>query len=173
MYQEEEIRDIILPAEMQLRIIVIALAMGVAMFAGFTIMQNGLPNLLKLLAPQFSTLEIIALAIAVSDLMMANILPQLITAKQRAPLSNKRDPWQQNAQKLGETYKLNTILAAALLEGPAFLALIAFMLDGSVLGLALALVLLLGILSLFPFPGRMPRWVENQLQLIDDSRGLM
>ena len=62
------------------------------------------------------------------------------------------------------------VIAAALLEGPCFLALFAYLNEGHTASLAVAGICLLGILARFPTAGRLTDWLERQLQLIREEQ---
>jgi hypothetical protein len=57
------------------------------------------------------------------------------------------------------------IALLALLEGPTFFFLIAYLLEGLPISLAGAGVLLLGILTLFPTRSGVENWITNQREL--------
>ena len=65
---------------------------------------------------------------------------------------------------------MKMIIGAAFLEGPAFLALIAYMIEGHVVSLAIAAVMLLGLMAHFPTVGRVETWVEHQLGRVEYER---
>ena len=59
------------------------------------------------------------------------------------------------------------IVGAAMVEGAAFLAVFAYLLDRTTLSLALAVVLIAGVTAHFPTRSRVEHWIEGQLQLLD------
>lgn len=71
---------------------------------------------------------------------------------------------------LGNAYCTRTIVAVALLEGSAFFNLIAYLMEGKVLSLILAGVLLVMILMHFPWQSKIADWVQGELITIDQLR---
>jgi hypothetical protein len=62
------------------------------------------------------------------------------------------------------------ILGAALNEGPAFLALIAHMVEGNPIALGLGGVLALGVAVRIPTLFRIAQWIEGQIQQVLQER---
>jgi len=75
-----------------------------------------------------------------------------------------------DAGRLLVVLNTKTIVESALLEGAAFFALIAHLLEGTWLSLVLAAVLALGIAMGFPTAARVQHWIEDQLQLVEQER---
>ncbi len=65
---------------------------------------------------------------------------------------------------LAGLYQTTTIVAAAFLEGAAFMNVVAFLLEGNPISLGLAIGLAMGILAMFPSGQRIATWVEMQLR---------
>ena len=72
--------------------------------------------------------------------------------------------------KLHQVYLVKTIIGAALLEGGAFAALMAFLLEGQVYSVVLAGLLLLGIAFSFPTRTRLTDWLEQELRHVQEFR---
>jgi hypothetical protein len=83
-----------------------------------------------------------------------------------------------NAAELGDVaplaaiYQTQTIIGAALIEGAAFLAGIAYMLEQRQISLYVAGALLVLIASQFPTVSRLEGWIENELAGIQQMRQL-
>ncbi len=60
------------------------------------------------------------------------------------------------------TYQTTLIIGAALFEGAAFFNLIAYMIEGQVLSLVVAAILLLFMILLFPTVSRVHDWLESR-----------
>ncbi len=75
-----------------------------------------------------------------------------------------------DAGKLMLVLMARTLLATALLEGAAFLAIIAYMVEGPLFALALAIGLVVGVACHFPSRSSVIRWIASQLKLIDGER---
>lgn len=80
---------------------------------------------------------------------------------------------QTDAGKLAQVYQTTTIVGCALLESAAFLALLAYLLEGQQVSLAVAGAMLLGVAAHLPIGGRLASWVERQLKLSDEEQQLM
>jgi len=74
-----------------------------------------------------------------------------------------------DAGKLMMLYQAKTIVAAALLEGPAFFALLVYLLSQDPVALALGGFLIVGLVLHFPTRSGVIRWIEDQLHRIEDS----
>ncbi len=72
--------------------------------------------------------------------------------------------------KLLQVYLSKTIIGAAILEGGAFANLVAFMLEGQIYSIVLAVLLLLGILAAFPTRTGLTEWVESHLRRVQEFR---
>src|SRR5262249_26537705 len=137
------------------RIIIVALALGVLMFLGIAVFMrqdNPAP------VPDLPILTYVALAVAAIQTVLQGILPGLVAGGMRRQLAAGKWPpprpgWSvppDDRGKLCSLYVTRLILGAALLEGAAFLLLIAYLLEGSVLTLAGAGLLLAMLLLKFP-----------------------
>ncbi len=135
-----------------LRIIIFALVMGIFAFAGFIMVQRGNTAF----SPQIKLepLPLIALATAASSVVLAFVLPAVLLQRRSAEVVGedvslgKRDRVMHAAQKIQTT----SIIACALLEGPALLnLLVVFQGAGGLLHLLLAIALALMMLVYFPF----------------------
>ena len=84
---------------------------------------------------------------------------------------NRQGPVVENeAGRLAFVYQTKTIIAGALLEGCAFFLLVVHMIEGSPISLGAALALILALAMLMPTRGRIVRWIENQLELLEQER---
>ena len=75
-----------------------------------------------------------------------------------------------DAGNLMTLFHVRTIVGAAVLEGCAFFASIAYFLERNPLALGLAIFLILGVAAHFPTRSRMVGWVERQLQWLEQER---
>jgi len=71
-----------------------------------------------------------------------------------------------DAGKLWMLLNITTIIGAALLEGSAFFALMAFMLEQTWATLILAILLILGLILQMPTRSGVIHWIEDQLALL-------
>lgn len=75
-----------------------------------------------------------------------------------------------DTRKLALVYQMTLIIGVAFNEGVAFLALIAFLIEGQQPALVLALVLILGVGLRFPTRDRVDQWVGAQLERLVQER---
>lgn len=68
-----------------------------------------------------------------------------------------------DAGRLALVYQTRKIIGVALTEGPAFLALIAYMLEGAPAALGLAIALIVGVAARVPQRAQVVQWIEAQL----------
>ena len=99
---------------------------------------------------------------------MATAIPRIITAQQLRQIDPK-SKMEDKVERLGQVYHITTIISASLFEGAAFLGVIAYQIDESLIGLCVGIVMLCCIACLFPTPGRAAAWIDRQLQRIDDE----
>jgi hypothetical protein len=71
---------------------------------------------------------------------------------------------------LAGVYQTRLIIAAAIIEGAAFMNLVAYLLEGHVWTLAAAVVLFI-LLMQFPTTGRVENWVSDELESVQQLRG--
>jgi len=77
-----------------------------------------------------------------------------------------------DAGRLLGLYQTRTVIASAMLEGVAFLAIIVYLLTQSIVGLAIAVVMIVGLALHIPTRSGVVHWIEDQLQLIEEQRRL-
>ena len=158
-----------------LRIIVIALALGVVVFAGVAIVLN----LDKPVAfgANLDTLGLAMLGFGALQAVLGLVLPPVIfrsAPAQQAALAQYAKHGPQTLRILGVQQRIitSTIIGCAMFEGGAFANLVAYLTSQSVANLAAAGVLLLGILAWFPFPGRCERKIAAELRRMNEEEAL-
>ncbi|MCL4207875.1 MAG: hypothetical protein KJ000_35770 [Pirellulaceae bacterium] len=174
MTNQEEIRRVVATT----RIIVLALATGVFIF-GVVVMTLQAPD------PQapLNLLTIMAVAFGGGAIVMRLVLPSVFTAAQVRQIGEQSgaasgddqagdDANRRDASKLAMAFQTKTIFACALLEGAAFFALVALMIEHHVASLIVAAALLAGILLSFPTLAATEDWIEQQQRRIDEHRAL-
>ncbi len=131
----------------------------------------------------------VAVAFAVTTLIARIVTPGIIIARGRRAIA--RGTWRLtqgsaappariaellertgDAGKLGILFNISTIVAAALLEGAAFFAIVAYMMEHSVLSLIVAVVLIFGLATHVPTRSRLIHWIEDQLAQLQQERHL-
>jgi hypothetical protein len=150
-----------------LRIIVLAMASAVIMFAAVTLFQR--QNQPWGIGQNFDTLNIVMLAMGAMCLAMGIMLPAVMFRAIPVPLQVGRQfaslgPEVLRVMQVQARIQVTTIVGAALFEGGAFANLVAFMTTGELLNLLAAGVLLLAITALFPWPGRCEQRIAGEFQ---------
>jgi len=175
------------PAIMTLRIIVVALASGVAAFAVAAVVIR-----MQQAAAQANDadglLTTLGIAAAPVALLLSRFLPGTIVANSRRQIASGqygsagRPPAPQASgspssaaavdddAKLFMVYQTKTIIAAALLEGAAFLNIVAFLLGGNLIALGVACLLALAIAAMFPRTSSVVEWIEGQRRLMAEEK---
>jgi len=92
-------------------------------------------------------------------------LPRVGGASIKGMIENAGD-----AGRLALIFQTKTIIAGALLEGCTFFMLVAHMIEGSLISLGAALALILALAMVVPTRAKMARWIENQLELLEQER---
>lgn len=158
------------------QLIILSLATGVAAFGIYVICfpprTDDPPN--KVLV---WTMSVLGLAIAI----VRAIVPRIVTAQFRSRLRAGiwRYPVGQGGiepktaeEKLALVFQTQMLVGAALLEGAAFANLIAFMLEGQLVSLLLAIAFFVGLLLDFPTLRSVTVWIERQKKLMHEEQML-
>ena len=178
-------RDEIGPPLFTIRIIVAALTAGCLIFMVIAIfmVQTGQ-------APagggDMPILTYMAVAWAGMAIVLRMVVPKMIESAGRKRIAD--GTWQapaagqqqaqiaQLVERLGDAGRLfavlntRTIIGGAILEGSAFFALVAYLVDRSSLALAAAIVLIIGVALHFPTRSSAVHWIEDQLAAVEQLR---
>jgi hypothetical protein len=149
-----------------LQIVVAAMAVGPLVFIG--IVPFIPPGLGGPRAGNLPVLSVAAIVAAATAVPLSLVLPRLVTDARRKQIA--ATPAEGDAARLMASYQVGTIVGAALNEGAAFLAVMAYMLERQPYALALALVLIAGVALRFPRRAAVEQWVEDQLGIVDELR---
>jgi hypothetical protein len=166
-----------------MQIIVAALAAGVVTFAVVVLV---LRSQQEANAPQDNSLLLSYIGILVSASAIAAwmIIPRLLVSRTRQAISEGKTPMlddyhepaltegAQQIQPLVAMHQTRLIVGCALLEGAAFLNLLAYMLEGQLMNLVAAGLLVLIIVTQIPTFGRLTSWIEDDLSAIDRTRSM-
>jgi hypothetical protein len=136
-----------------LQIIVFAMVSGVVIFGGFLIVTGSLQK-----PPEGTLLSYAAVGFSFVALVLHVVIPAAI---ERAAIANQ--PVGSGPEALLGVYFTRTIIAAALLEGAAFLTLVAVMIEHQPWILGATAVLIVLMLLQFPSRTRMEHWLESRL----------
>ena len=158
-----------------LRIIVVALALGVGVFAAFAISQNiGKPHVL---AGKLEPLNVVLLGMGLVVLPLGIFLPAVIFASSRhqplrMPPHLIKDPLHGQVLGIMQRIQISTIVGCALFEGGAFANLVGYMQTRELMHLVLAGVCVLGILSRFPTTAAYEQRILDELRRLDEEEAL-
>lgn len=155
------------------RIILVSLIAGPAAFIAFVLSQGA-----ERRANEVSNLSLMAAAAAALPAIAAVVLPYVMASQHRRAMTTDKiraaieaGGGNQITWLLGGWQSRN-IVRAALLEGAAFFNIVAYQTERQPYSLAIAVALLLGIVAMFPFRGRIEQWLEREIQLLRDAEQL-
>jgi len=171
------------------QIIVGALIAGVVVFAGFVIFskpanQGPGPAAAAPAAPAAAAptpvLSLAAIAVFAAALLIWSIVPSRLADVQVAkiaagtwtpPTSESGPPRaMSDSEKLLAVFTTKATIAAALLEGPAFLGSAAYMIETHAFALGVVACAVALMVITFPTRGRVYGWLEKQQAFIDETR---
>ena len=160
-----------------MQIILASMLLGCILFMGIALFWRQ-ANQNPLAVMPFVTY--IALAFALMTLIGSFLLSNLATAGGRRNLARQQgparidtsspDPASSDKKKLLELMATVLVMTAAPLEGGTFFLLVAYMIEGSLLAIVGALILLAVLASKFPTQERTERWLEQQQELLQQDR---
>ena len=159
-----------------LQIIHGALIMGVVTFAGVTLFVRAD----KAETEETPILAYVGVAAAVICAIAAFMLPRITNAASLKALADAADSatpqtggrGSGNVEPLLGIYQTNRIIAVALLEGPAFLNAVVYLLNGTPASLGIVAALVAGMIMMIPTQGRLTAWLEQKLRDLSDARQL-
>jgi hypothetical protein len=135
----------------------------------------------------FWPLNFVLILFLIGDMIARVIVPRVLVAQGRRRIAAGQWPLPQgpgqeagaafiertgDAGRLLCVYQSKTILASALLEGVAFFGIIVYLLTRSMVGPAVAIAMILGLVFHIPTRSRVVHWIEDQLQLVEQERRL-
>ncbi|MCE9552174.1 MAG: hypothetical protein K8T91_02215 [Planctomycetes bacterium] len=122
----------------------------------------------------------IGLAAAVLGIMARMVIPNAIEAAGRRalaaePSTHPGTPAERSDLngRLLALYQRRLIVAAALIEGPTFLLITAYMLEHSKVALILAVAMIVLIALHVPTQARVSNWLAEQRKLVEEQRALI
>ena len=159
-----------------LRIIVAAVALGPAAYLGFAF-ATAPPDAAA--GGGNALLAYAAYAMAAAAVAARFVAPTLIGTKLRRQVAAGAWPppggpaaLATDEGKLCAVYLIRTIIAIALVEGPAFFLIFVYQQQRDPVALGAAALLILGIALHFPSPARVAEWVERESEELDEDRQL-
>ncbi|NQV22793.1 MAG: hypothetical protein HQ518_00365 [Rhodopirellula sp.] len=155
-----------------MRIVVVALVMGVVTFAVITLFTSG-----EAKPDRQPVVAFIGLVFAAITLVAREVAPKVIVTSVRKKIANGSWPSPQQAaspilkdatteEKFLLIYQSRLIVRAGLLEGAAFLNLIMFTIDHQWWSFAIAAVFAAINLSTFPSRDGLLNWIDQQVELL-------
>jgi len=155
-----------------MRIIVVALAMGVVMFSLIALLISG-----EAKPDGQPVVAYMGLFFAAVMFVTREVVSKFIVASARKKIaSGGSQSAQQVTRQISEeatleekflfTYRVRLIVRAALLEGAAFFNLIAFIIQHEWWSFAIAAVFAAIILSTFPSRNGLLNWIDQQIELL-------
>jgi hypothetical protein len=123
--------------------------------------------------PDIPIISLVGVAVLVSNIATALFVPPLVLQGGLRRLAGSRKPsrgGEADTSGLLVLRQTTLILVLALLEGAAFLGIIAYLLEGSAIGLGVAGVAVLVMLFHFPTEDRVRSWVRQQEQRLTNMR---
>jgi hypothetical protein len=137
---------------------------------------NEVPPMITYLALGFAGVAVVA-RIVLPRMIESSARKSIADGTWQFPAGNQNsDQLTERLERLGDAGKLlavlntRTIIAGAILEGSAFFALVAYLVEHSPLALAAAIVMILGVALNFPTVSGVTRWIEDQLAAIEQAR---
>lgn len=180
-----DLADRLRPAVITLRIIVLAMAGGVLVFACIAaVIRRSQPRPAIDVVPLLTSLAIVLAPLA---LLARGFVPALLVKRGRARIAagkfelpaHPRAGIARSLSELGDAgkffmvYQTQAIIAAAQLEAVAFLSIAAFLINGSVIALALGVLLAAAIVATVPRMPRVVQWIHEQLRLMGEEKLLV
>ncbi|MFN0051366.1 MAG: hypothetical protein ACKV0T_04200 [Planctomycetales bacterium] len=147
-----------------MRVITLALAAGLLSFLALA---------LAVIRPEAKedalTVAYVAVGFAVTALAARSLIGGMAVAAQRKQLAAGRPTGASgsDADRLLNVYMSQHILQSALLEGPGFFLVVAYIVTGQTWLLAVVALLAALLLAQFPTRDRVENWAERQLELME------
>jgi hypothetical protein len=162
------------PSVRTLQIVIGALAFGVASFAVVAIV-------IRALNPQpggdAGVLALVGYAMAPIGLVLSRVMQAMVIKGSRQQIiagtyAKPTGPLAELSERgaLFTVYQSSLLVGGALLEGPAFVCITAFLIEGSWPALVLAGGLLLALLAMLPRTERVTQWIEAQHRLLNEEK---
>lgn len=141
------------------------LVAGVTFFLLVVLVLRGKEKPMLNTAVTTTPIVLMGLVFGISALAMALFVPGQVVSAVRGKI-RPTDPLDDQGRILLGAHQTRLIITLAILEAAAFFNLIAVMLEGSVLNLGFALLLLGLMASQFPTRGRLENWLADQLDRV-------
>lgn len=161
-----DVESTLAPRVMTMRIIVIALLNGILVFVGIAVYTRTTGQMAP--PPDVPMLSYIAFIAAAPMLLAALLVPRLIESAAIGKMT--KGSATVSVDQLLPVYQQRLIVRSALFEGPAFFALVAFMIEGQWAMLAIVGVMAVGIATGFPSVSGVQTWLEDRRERVAAER---
>jgi hypothetical protein len=152
-----------------MQIIAGALAMGIVIFFGIVMyLVYGGGNPQPAPADTLPAISFVACAMLLTTGPLSFVVPAMTTQNSLKQIAASGERY--DVSRLIGLKQANMIISMALLEGPAFCGLIAFLVERQPAVLAVPAVALAGILMQFPTENGVRNWTERQGRRIEEMR---
>jgi hypothetical protein len=156
-----------------LQIVIGAMLMGIVTFATVAVVVRASDQAPQAFVEGKPMISYVAIAVAIGSLLLREIIGTAVVgaafrkiAAEAQQAGTSVDP---AAQLTGLFFK-KTIIAAAMTEGPALFAIIAYMVEGNAAPLIVAMLLAASITLLLPTQSRLADWIDVQQRRLDSER---
>ncbi len=106
-------------------------------------------------------LQYLGYGLAATAIFMFNLVGPLV---RNQALKQIPTPLEEHLDQTLGAYQTGAIISGAILEGAAFFNLIAYMIEGAIGNLATAVILVMGLASLFPTVSGVANWIEDAIR---------
>lgn len=159
----------------QLQIVVGALTVGCVTFMAIAIvLQSGaMAN-----PPGVPFISYVALAMSAFAVLARVVVVPAVVARGCAAIARAESGSTDSTREAADgdviplvgLYTTKTIIAGALFEGAAFFLLISYLLEGQMLSLVAAIVMIVAVAMHFPTHSRVAGWIESKSERINQQR---
>lgn len=159
-----------------MRIIVFALVTGASIFAVLVVVlrlgDNFPPNgqLLFTLISVFYAAMMFLIHFFFPNRIAANARRDIVEGKKMEMFDKMGVDIPGDLGKLCAIFRVRLIIGAALLEGSVFFSLMAFLIEGQLVTLIVAILFIVGLALKFPSQEGLERWLEEQQELLEQTR---
>lgn len=158
-----------------LQIIVASMVIGPLILAGTTFAVVDRESL----HTEISLLSLGVIAVGFGGIAASFVLPIVLATSMRRRIAAGTSPTMHTSPALADLgedgkllmgYQAGLLVGCAALEGPAFFGLIATIIDGSLIALAIAVICLLILATRFPTAGGLQEWLQRQHRAMEEDR---
>jgi hypothetical protein len=163
----DRVRTILL----SMQLVIIAMTMGAVIFMVVAVILRTQPAWMARPAGS-PVLTYVVLGFAAIQLVSQAIFPRVMAARacRAIGVGDRPEPYHNPVPSLWSVYRRQLLVGATTLAGPCFLALFVYLLNGELVCLVAASLLLIGIIARFPTHARVDSWVERQQEWMREGQ---